>query len=262
MSERLHTTEELEARLDEDELRLARDEQRLLADEARLEAEEAEVRGNRIVAWLGVGLALALTLAVAALVVAILALREDVSAIGRAAPDGSVSTESLRDASVTSEKLAPGAVTRDAVGGGAIGREQLERDAVSGAQVAPNTLKGGDIAEGSLATVPSASRARAADDAARLGGLPARVYLSGVVDARATSLTDAQPIKGPLTARCPAGTRVVSGGAAIRGAAHGAAIVDSAPDGAAGWTATARVVRRPAPAWQLVVSAICARGGE
>jgi hypothetical protein len=271
MSERLQTTAHIEARLAEDEerltldeQRLAVDEQRLLSDEARLEAEEQDVRENRIVAWLGVGLALAVTLAVVALVVAILAVRDDVAALGRSAPAGSVATESLRDESVTSEKLAAGAVTRDAIGGGAVAHAQLARDAVAGAQVAPDSLTGADILERTLATVPGATRAArasAAGNAERLGGLPAGDYLSRVVDVRATSLTDAQIVKGPLIVRCPAGARVISGGAAIEGAARGAAIVDNAPAGATGWTATARVVRRPQPAWRLVVTAICARGG-
>jgi hypothetical protein len=265
MSERLHTTAELEARLAEDEERLTHDEQRLLSDEARLEAEAEEVRESRIVAWLGVGLAFALAIAVVALVVAILAVRDDVAALGRSAAAGSVSTESLRDDSVTSGKLAPGAVTRDAIAGGAVSRTQIARDAIAGPQVAPDSLRGADIVERSLTTVPGASRAaraRTADDAARLGGLPASAYLSRVLDVRATSLTDAQMVKGPLIARCPTGARVISGGAEIEGAARGAAIVDSAPDGATGWTATARVVRRPQPAWRLVVTAICAGGGE
>ena len=62
-------------------------------------------------------------------------------------------------------------------------------------------------------------------------------------------------------ARCPAGTRVISGGAAIRGAVSGAALVTNAPDGGTGWAATARVARNDRPAWRLVVTAVCARGG-
>jgi len=252
----------LEQRLADDEARLARDEVRLSHDEARLEAEEAEVRESRIVAWFGVGLALALVVAVTALVIGVVALNEDVSSIRRSAADDSVATAALEDGAVTSDKLAGRAVTQAAVAAGAIGPAQIQPGAIAGAHVARDSLTGADIRERALGVVPVARTARTALDATRLGGLPARVYLSAVADVRAASLTDARPTKGPLTARCPAGSRVISGGATIRGAVHGAALVANAPDGDSAWTATARVVRTSPPAWQLVVSAVCAQGGE
>ena len=256
-------TEELEARLAEDEARLAvdearltRDEQRLLVDEARLEAEEELLEESRIVAWSGVGLGVVLAIAVAALVLAIIAVQDDIGAFKRSVPAGSVNTAAIRDASVTSDKLAAGAVGPDAVAGGAIGRQELASDAVAGAQVAPNALTGADIKESELHAVP------AARDAARLGGVAAHRYLSQVFDVSATSLTDARPIKGPVTVQCPAGSRVISGGATIAGAARGASLVTNAPDGTHGWTATARVARSDEPPWRVVVTAICAVGGE
>jgi hypothetical protein len=266
MARDAHTTEAegvpaLEQRLTDDEARLARDEARLSYDEARLEAEEAEVRESRIVAWFGVGLALALIVAVTALIIGVIALREDVSTIRRAAADDSVATAAIEDGAVTSDKLADGAITQGAIASGAIGTAQIQPGAVTGAQIARDSLTGADIRERTLAAVPVARRARTALDSSRLGGLPARVYVSSVVDVRAASLTDARRIKGPLTARCPAGSRVISGGAEIRGALRGAAIIANTPDGESTWTATARVARTPAPAWQLVVTAVCAQGG-
>jgi hypothetical protein len=156
-------------------------------------------------------------------------------------------------------------VTRDDIASGAIGTAEIAPGQVTGAHVARNALTGADIRERSLQTVPSAREAREARtavNATRLGGLPARVYLSQVADVQAATVTDARPVKGPLTARCPAGSRVISGGAAIRGAAAGAALVANEPDDGTGWTATARVVRRERPAWRLVVTAVCAAGGE
>ena len=253
---------EFEQRLAADEARLASDEARLAADEARIEVEEMEVRENRIVAWFGVALALALVIAVTAIVISLVALHDDVGTIRHAAADDSVATEALQDGSVTTAKLAGGAVTRSAVAGGAIGGGQLEAGAVTGTHVAPNSLTGADIREPTLTTVPAARTARTARDSARLGGLPSRVFLSAVVDVRASSTTDARRVKGPIVARCPTGSRVISGGASIQGAANGAAIVTSAPDDGAAWTATARVARTPAPSWRLIVSAVCAEGGE
>jgi hypothetical protein len=66
-------------------------------------------------------------------------------------------------------------------------------------------------------------------------------------------------VTGPAVA--DAGTRVLSGGARIRGAVSGAALVSNAPDAGTGWTATARVAATPPRTWQLVVSAVCAAGG-
>ena len=256
---------EFEQRLAADEARLASDEARLAVDEARIEAEEVEVRENRVVAWFGVGLALVLVVAVTALVLGLIAVQDDVGSIRRAAADESVATAALRDEAVTAEKLAVGAVTTDAVAGEAIGAAELAPNAVTGAHVAQDTLTGADIRERSLRIVPAArqaDRADSADTAARLGGLPARGYLSQVVSVRATSPGNVQRSKGPVTARCPAGLRVLSGGATIVGATAGAALISNAPDGRAAWSATARVAARPAPTWQLVVTAICADGGE
>lgn len=261
MAEDLRTPESFEQRLAADEARLTADEARLTRDEARLEAEEAEVQESRAVAWVGVGLAFVLVIAVTALVLGVLALQGDVVAIKRSAPAGSVGTDALQAQAVTLDKLAPGAVTREAVAGEAIGPDELAPGAVTGAHVARNALTGADVRERTLGEVPSARRARSAADAARLGGVPANVYLSRVVDVRATTPTDARRSKGPLTARCPAGTRVISGGAAVVGALRGAALLRNEPDGATGWTATARVARDPMPAWRLSVTAVCARGG-
>jgi hypothetical protein len=261
MPEDLRRADALEERLAADEARLTADELRLSRDEARLEAEEAEVKESRIVAWFGVGLALVLIVAVTALVLAVIAVQDDVGSIRREAGDGSVSTAALQDQSVTAEKLAVAAVTRDALAGEAVGAAELAPRAVTGAHVARDALTGADIRERSLGVVPSAREARTAANASHLGELPSRAYLSQVADVRATTVTDARRVKGPLVARCPAGTRVISGGAAIRGAAARAALVVSEPDDGTGWTATARVAS-DRQTWRLVVTAVCATGGE
>lgn len=259
---RTHPDETLQQRLAADEARLAADEARLARDEARIEAEEVEVQENRIVAWFGVGLALVLVVAVTALVLGLIALQDDVGSIRRAAAEASVNTAALQDEAVTASKLAPGAVTRDAVAGEAIGGQELEPRAVTRAHVARDTLTGTQIRERTLGRVPAARTARSADDSARLGGLAPGVYLSRIVDVSATTEIDTRRLKGPLAAQCPAGTRVISGGASIRGAASGGALVSNEPLRETGWTATGRVARANVPPWRLVVSAVCAAGGE
>ena len=249
--------EDLEQRLDDDEARLARDEHRLTQDEARLESEEDAIRESREVAWAGLVLALALALAVAALVMSIVALRHDVGSLGRrSAPAGSVSAAALQPGSVTADKLAPGAVGRQAIAAGAVGTEQIAHNAITGALVAPDTLTGADIRERTLGPV------RTASNALRLDGVRAGEYLSQPFEVTTASVTDPSRTKGPLIARCPTGSRVVSGGATIEGAARGAALVDSSPADRTGWMASARVTSGRAPSWRLSVTAICAAGNE
>jgi hypothetical protein len=243
--------DQLEARLDRDEARLA-------FDEARLDAESEEIRESSLIAKTGIAFAVILAIAVTALVLSVVALRRDVATLSGAAPEGSVSTASLQDGTITSSKLFPGAVGGDAIAKGAVGSLQLAAAAVTGEHVAADTLTGAHVRESSLAAVPTAKRAR---DSARLGGHPSGVYVSGVVTVEATTLRDRQTAKGPLVARCPPGTRVLSGGAAIRGAARGVGIPASTPDGDAAWTATG-ASRDAHRAWRLVVTATCAAGGR
>jgi hypothetical protein len=259
-------TTELAARLTADEARLLADEQRLLTDEARLEADEAQTGRSRFLSYSALALASTLAIAVTALVFAVVALRQDVGTLGRDAPDASVGTEALQTGSVTTDKLgtgavgpaavAPGAIGPAALAAGAIDSAALAPDAVTGAQVAPNALTGADVAERTLGRVPTAQ------DAQRLGGTPAGAYVARPLAVSTTTTADTQRIKGPVVARCPAGTRVLSGGAAIHGAATGASLVRSEPDGVSAWTATARVTQSRMPRWRLEVSAVCASGGE
>jgi hypothetical protein len=265
----------LEARLKQDEDRLARDEVRLDHDELRLYAEEQAARFNRLVALFGIALAVILAIAVTGLVVSLMALRRDVHAIAHAAPDNSVGTAAIRESAVTAGKLAPsavtssalapGAVVRAAVGSAAIGGVQLAPGAVTGAKVWRDSLTGANVREATLGRVPSANvarHARSADDATTLAGAPSSRYVSRIQTIHAVSATDAQGTKGPVRAICPAGTRVVSGGAAARGAIRGVSIVRSTPTGSRGWVAVATMDRASPTPWRLVVTAICAVGGQ
>ena len=258
-----------EQRLREDETRLARDEAliaadeaRLLADERRLAADERATRLARRLSAITAVLVAALLIAVAGLVVGVIAVREDVNAISSSAPEDSVGTEAIRDSAITADKLAGGSVTRAAVGGGAIGSSELDDESVTAGKVRPDSLTGTEVRERTLATVPSARESQRATHASRLGGLPGAAYLSGVEVAEASTPTDSRAMKGPLTARCREGTRVLSGGAAIEGLVRDVAIVRSAPDGRGAWTATAAGPDDLARPWRLVVTAICAAGGS
>ena len=238
--------------------RLSRDEARLAFDEARLDAEDEAIHQNALVANIDLGLIVVLAVAIAALVVGVIALRRDVNALDRPPPDDSVSTNALQDLSVTADKLANGAVIRASLVDGAVGPQQLAPNAVTGAHVAGNALTGADIKESTLSTVPSAQHAATAG---RLAGHAPSDFVAGLDRASAHSVLNVQQTKGPVVAHCPAGTQVVSGGAAIEGRTTGVALVASTPAGDAGWSATARA-RNTSRTWRLTVTAICASGGQ
>jgi hypothetical protein len=236
------------------EARLDRDEDRIALDEARLAADERLLRSNRRVAWIAIGLGIALVLAVTGLVIAVIAVNRDVDVVARAAPnDDSVGTAALQHDAVTGDKVATAA----------IGSRQVADNSVTGADVAHNTLTGTQIDERTLAEVPAAhgaARASSAADADKLAGATSSAYLSRVTVERAATAMDAQVTKGPFGVHCPSGKRIVGGGAAVAGAAHGIAIVGSAPQGQ-DWVATAVASARVTAPWRLEVTAICATGG-
>jgi hypothetical protein len=251
----------LEQRLARDEALIAQDEARLLADEQRLAADERATRLARRVSLFGAGLAVALAIAVAGLVLGVIAVREDVDAISSSAPENSVGSEAIRGSAVTADKLADGSVTISAVAGDAIGDSELGADAVTSDTVRRDSLTGADVRESTLGAVPTAREAQRAGDAMRLGGLSRSAFLSGVETVEASTSTDTRPTKGPLAARCPEGKRVVSGGAAVEGLMRGVAILRSAPDGRGGWAATGAGPADATQGWRLVVTAVCAAGG-
>lgn len=236
--------EELRRRIIRDEIRLARDEE-------RIDEEERGIRRNW---WLALSLAGLLVLTVTALVLSVVALNRDIDEVAAAAPrDDSVGADALRDGAVTAGKLAAGAVTPSALADGAVRSRAVADDAITGAEVDESTL----------GQVPSATRAGSADtaaDADALGGLAAGRYLSRVVVATTRSATSTLAVKGPLSATCPAGTRVVAGGASIDGASR-VAITTSAPDGEDEWVGAAAAIGTPSGPWRLEVVAVCARGG-
>ncbi|MCC6830467.1 MAG: hypothetical protein IT200_03900 [Thermoleophilia bacterium] len=174
-----------------------------------------------------------------------------------------VGAAALAPKAVGAAALAPASVGRLALATGAVGPNKLADAAVTGRAIADGSITGVDVAEHTL-TVGSATRATSAvqaRNAASLGGVAAGRYVSRVTLVRQASTTSTLRARGPITATCPAGTRVIAGGAAVDGSARGVALVSSAPEGDAAWTAEAAAAERPAAPWRLVVTAICADGG-
>jgi hypothetical protein len=273
----------LEARLSEDEERLAADEQRIAADEARLDADEARIakdekllRGNRLIASIAVVLAGTLLIAAAGLTISLFALNRDIETVAKAAPkDNSVGTTAIKHSAVTADKLAPRSVTRTAVADGAITRVHIRGGAIGGAQIAAGAVKASDVRADSLtgdqidertlhnvASAGHATRAGSAGNAALLAGLPPAAFLSRLRLVQTASPTSTRRVKGPVSVACPAGMRLLSGGAAVDGTSHGVALVRSGPTSGREWVAAATAYSRPTVPWRLVVTAICGAGGR
>lgn len=271
-------TDGLEERLRRDEDRLRADEARLTADEARIAADEKVLRTNRLVARIAIVLGATLAVAVAGLTLSLFALNRDIETVARAAPkDDSVGTTALQHAAVTSDKLAVGAVTsaavadhglaREDLGRASVGSFQLARGAVTAADVRHDALSGAQIDEQTLhgvASAQAAARAQTAEtagNAGHLGGVNASAYVSKITVVHAESASSLRAVKGPLAARCPSGTRIISGGAAVDGTSHGVAIARSAPNSGEDWVAVANAYHRPTVPWRLIVTAVCVSGG-
>jgi len=266
----------LEARLQTDEERLLADEARIEADEARLAADEGLLRANRLVARIAIVLAGTLIIAVAGLTVSLFALNRDIETVAKAAPkDNSVGPAAIQAGAVTATEIAPGAVGTGAladrgirradIASGAVGRDQIAPGSVTRVAVRNGTLTGAQIDERTLRHVASARTAARADmarDAQALGGVSSSAYVSKVVVVRAATTAGQRRTKGPVAARCPSGTRIISGGASVDGTSHGVAISRSAPDNGETWVAVANAYHAPTVPWRLVVTAICAAGGS
>lgn len=111
-------------------------------------------------------------------------------AVGAAAlRAGAVGTDVLANGAVSGAKLAPGAVNRAAIGPGAIGPDQIAANAAGPVQIAPGSV--GSDQFGTILRVVSQS--------------PATTDADGVTNGGAVGIAK-------VTAFCPAGSRVLSGG--------------------------------------------------
>lgn len=192
--------------------------------------------------------------------------------------NGSVSTLKLRSGAVTTLKLRNGAVTGIKIAPGAVGSTQLADGGVRSVD-----LGGGVVTEGKLknGAVTESKLFNSAVTNSKLG--PNSVATGKIADGAVTSAKLAPSFLGQLvknvsyvtessgiipissetiTAQCPAGKRVIGGGARIVGPNAKVALSESGPvvDGGnhTGWTATANEFAEEAADWTLDVTAICA----
>jgi hypothetical protein len=169
-----------------------------------------------------------------ALVIACIALAIALGGTGYATvlqvPRNSVGPAQLQSSAVTSRKIAPNAVTS--------------------AKVKNRSLLRADFAIGQLPAGPTGPQGPAGP-----AGMPG---LSGLERVAVTSATNTTTSRSGSMA-CPAGKRLIGGGARIDGAAAApVAIQASFPDNDNVYRATAREITATGVNWSLTVFAICA----
>jgi len=144
-------------------------------------------------------------------------------------PKSSVGTAQLKTAAVTTKKIAPNAVTA--------------------AKVRNGSLRKADFAPGQLPAGPTGPQGPAGP-----AGSPG---LSAVERVDATSPANSTTSKSVQIA-CPAGKRLIGGGARVNGGIPEVSLTASFPDNDNIYRATALENDTFNPAWTLTVYAICA----
>jgi hypothetical protein len=178
--------------------------------------------------------------------------------------DGTVRTIDLRDEAVNSAKVANATLTADDLGTSSVGADEIAENAVASPEVAPDSLAAGDLAASSVASSEVADQSLTQNDLGP-GSVGSSELQTGSVRASElgaiVQVTNTTPIKAGdnavVTATCPAGTTVISGGG-LPGlyAVH---LVGSVRSGN-GWAAYAH--SNSANDTNLVAYAYCLTGGS
>jgi hypothetical protein len=130
---------------------------------------------------------------------------------------------------------------------GAVTTSKIRANAVTGAKVRNRSLRRADFAPGQLPAGPTGPAGPA--------GPPG---LSGVERVETTSVMNSGQFKSAFLA-CPAGKRLVGGGARINGGTNfPVALIQSFPDNDNVWRASARESSATNVSWSLTVFAVCA----
>jgi hypothetical protein len=165
--------------------------------------------------------------------------------------------------SINSREIANNTVQSRDVRDGALQGRDIANRSLRSRDVEDGTLGGVDVRDGSLAgadLAPNALGDREVDepqlDINRLGGVSVTRYVKNVVRVETRTANDAVTPKAAPPATCPAGKRLIGGGARVVAATFvPVALAANGPDGR-GWTAAAYATA-PAGNWQLVNVAIC-----
>jgi hypothetical protein len=187
--------------------------------------------------------------------------------------NGTVQSRDVRDGGLQGRDVANGTLQgRDVREGGLHGRD-VANGTLQGGDIANGTVQGRDIKDGVLTGADVRDRSLAGADLAtntlgdreidepqldvnRLGGIGVARYVKNVIRVETRSANDAATPKVAPPAACPAGKRLVGGGARVVAAAFSpVALSTNGPAGGA-WQAAAYATA-PTGSWQLVNVAIC-----
>ena len=158
--------------------------------------------------------------------------------------DGTIRTVDLRDNAVATGKIAPNAVAAGKIAPDAVDTTEIAENGVESSDVAPDSLVAGDLAASSVTSSEVADQSLTANDlgpdsvgsSELQSGSVRASELAGIVQ-----VTNNIPIKAgdnaAVTANCPAGTTVISGGGLP--ANYTVSLVGSVRSGN-GWAAYAR----------------------
>lgn len=168
--------------------------------------------------------------------------------------DGTVRTVDIKDAAVSGTKIAPNAV----------GPDQIAENAVSSVKVAPDSLGAQDLAPASVTSSEVADQSLSADDlgpnsvgSSEIQAGAIRASELGPIITASNSTPVAAGANASVTATCPEGTTVISGGA--QPANFGVELTSTLRQGN-GWLAQAK--NNSGAASTLTAFAYCLSGGS
>ncbi|HKB49990.1 MAG TPA: hypothetical protein VKC63_01000 [Solirubrobacterales bacterium] len=133
--------------------------------------------------------------------------------------DGTVRTIDLRDNAVNSPKIADASVTANDLGTNSVGADEIAENAVTSPKVAPDSLTAGDLGPASVTSSEVADQSLTQDDlgpnsvgSSEIQTGAIRASELGPIIQVTNSTAIAAGGSGSVTATCPEGTTVISGG--------------------------------------------------
>ena len=144
--------------------------------------------------------------------------------------------------------------------GKTIGKGKLKLDTLGGDQIDESAL--GKVPSAAAAdTAATAMSAASADDAAKVGGVPAAAVVRNVEYITGSAIGN--DTTKQAFAQCPAGKKVIGGTASINGANTADVFLQrsQSANGNTQWFSQARVNGAGHPGWTVTATAICANVG-
>jgi hypothetical protein len=198
-----------------------------------------------------------------ATVLAAIALSVSLGGVSYAVAAGSIDSREIRNGTVQSRDVRDGGLQGRDVANATLQGRDLANGTVQSRDVRDGALRGVDVNDRSLGGVDLAENTLGDReinepdlDIQRLGGIDAGRFVKNVRRVQSQTASDAATPKSVPPARCPAGKRLLGGGArVVAGAPVPVALSVNAPNGNT-WEAAAYATA-PTGNWQLVAVAIC-----